>query len=87
MHAGVCFDIEETEGEQELIDAFEQTFAMLQKEGLQVLGPRPRSPIRDLACSQSGATPGDDHDLTLGAVRGHFGRVAHRAGGLMGGVG
>lgn len=32
---GVCFDIEETEGEQELIDAFEKTFATLQKEGLQ----------------------------------------------------
>ncbi len=33
--SGVCFDIEETEGEQELIDAFEKTFATLQKEGLQ----------------------------------------------------
>ena len=33
--SGVCFDIEETEGEEELIDAFEKTFATLQKEGLQ----------------------------------------------------
>ena len=35
--AGICFDIEETEGEQELIDAFEATFAMLKKEGLEVM--------------------------------------------------
>ena len=35
--AGICFDVEETEGEQELIDAFEATFAMLKKEGLEVM--------------------------------------------------
>ena len=41
--AGICFDVEETEGEQELIDAFESTFAMLKKEGLEVK-PNARCP-------------------------------------------
>ena len=35
--AGVCFDIEETNGGKELITAFERTFAALKKAGLDVM--------------------------------------------------
>ena len=41
--AGVCFDIEETNGGKELITAFERTFAVLKKAGLDVMASkRPR---------------------------------------------
>ena len=82
--AGICFDVEETEGEQELIDAFESTFARLKKEGLEVT-PNARCPPMPDAhhCSMPNAqwpmpiaqclllTPGHGHDLALGPVRGH----------------
>ena len=41
--AGVCFDIEETDGESELISAFERSFAALQRSGLGVMVTTSRS--------------------------------------------
>ena len=63
--AGVCFDIEETEGEQELIDAFEATFAMLKKEGLEVMVTTSHSAPYEASSDEARNRTGPNPTLTL----------------------
>ena len=57
--AGVCFDIEGTKGGQELIDAFERAFAVLRKNGLDVM----------ITTSHSAPYGADSDDIRIAMVK------------------